>query len=135
MRSLILGETFANNGVRLHETYFDNLSNKKYEPEGKIKKLLIEKFNSIDNFKKRLIAFALSVRGWVVLVWDSYDNKLKLFGTDQHDIAVWNCTPLLVLDMYEHAYFIDFGTDKKKYIEWFFEHIDWKVVEKRTERF
>lgn len=134
VRSLILGETFANNGVRLHKAYFENLGEGE-EPKGKIKELLLKKFKSIEEFKKRLTAFALSSRGWVIIAWDIESNRLRLFGTDQHDIAVWNCVPLLVLDVYEHAYFIDFGTDKRAYIEWFFSHINWKIVEERTERF
>lgn len=166
VRSLILGETFANNGVMLHEAYFENLRNndisdgfrtessdsarnsfefrhaqkssdfrhlgKESEPEGKIKELILEKFKNIEEFKKRLTAFGLSSRGWVVLAWDLENNRLRLFGTDQHDIAVWNCVLLIVLDVYEHAYFIDFETNKKSYIGWFLTHINWKVVEERV---
>ena len=133
IRSLILGETFANNGVRLHEAYFENIGEES-ESEGKLNNLVIEKFKTIEEFKKRIIAFGLSSRGWVILAWDFENNRLRLFGTDQHDIAVWNCAPLIVLDMYEHAYFIDFGTNKKAYIEWFLTHINWKVIEERMEK-
>ena len=133
IRSLILGETFANNGVRLHEAYFENIGEES-ESEGKLNNLVIEKFKTIEEFKKRIIAFGLSSRGWVILAWDFENNRLRLFGTDQHDIAVWNCAPLIVLDMYEHAYFIDFGTNKKAYIEWFLSHINWKVIEERMEK-
>jgi len=63
------------------------------------------------------------------LAWDFENNRLRLFGTDQHDIAVWNCAPLIVLDMYEHAYFIDYGVNRGSYIDAFFENLDWKKVE------
>lgn len=134
IRSLVIGETFANNGVRLHEAYFENISADKQEPSGKAKELVIEKFKGIEEFNKRITSFALSVRGWVVLAWDLESKRLRIFGTDQHDIAVWNVVPLIVLDMYEHAYFIDFGTDKKAYLEWFLDHINWNVVSERASK-
>ena len=133
IRNLILGETFANNGVRLHEAYFENISEEQ-EPKGEAKKLIIEKFRSMEEFNKRLTSFALSVRGWVIFAWDFETKRFRLFGTDQHDLAVWNVMPLIVLDVYEHAYFIDFGTDKKAYINWFLKHINWKVISSRTNK-
>jgi Fe-Mn family superoxide dismutase len=131
-RSLRLAETFSINGVKLHELYFDNLG--KTEKEGKVVDAIIEKWGDFERFKKSFIASALSVRGWVILAWDNDMKKLKMYATDQHDIAVWNATPLLVLDVYEHAYFIDFGTDRKKYVETFFENINWGVVNERLEK-
>jgi superoxide dismutase, Fe-Mn family len=133
VRSLVLGETFANNGVRLHEYYFENIETKT-ELDGNIKQALLDKFKTIEEFKKRMIAFALSCRGWVVLAWDKENERLRLFGTDQHDIAVWNAIPLLVLDVYEHAYFIDFGTNRKAYVEKFLENVNWKVVNERFDK-
>lgn len=133
IRSLILGETFANNGVRLHKAYFENISEEK-EFGGKIKKLIIEKFGGLEEFKKIVISFALSIRGWVILAWDYETEELRIFGTDQHDIAVWNVVPLIVLDVYEHAYFIDFGTNKKEYVNWFLEHINWEIASDRANK-
>jgi Fe-Mn family superoxide dismutase len=128
-RSLRLAETFSINGVKLHELYFENLG--KTEIKGKVINAIIEKWGDFEKFKKSFIASALSVRGWVILAWDNDLKKLKIYATDQHDFAVWNATPLLVLDVYEHAYFIDFGTDRKKYIDTFFENINWSVVDGR----
>ncbi|MEK6969013.1 MAG: Fe-Mn family superoxide dismutase [Nanoarchaeota archaeon] len=128
VRNLLLGEIFANNGAKLHEYYFGNLG--KSRLNGEIKKAL-QDFKTMEEFEKRLIAFALSSRGWVILAWDFEMKRLRLFGTDQHDVAVWNTVPLLVLDVYEHAYFIDYGTDRKKYVEDFLTEIDWKVVNDR----
>lgn len=56
------------------------------------------------------------MRVWVALGIDPLDNKLHIFGSDSHNNgAIWLACPLLIMDVYEHAYFIDFGTDKKKY--------------------
>jgi Fe-Mn family superoxide dismutase len=131
VRSLRRGETFAVNGIKLHELYFENLGNSKFS--GKIA-AEIEKKWGFEKFKKSFIASALSVRGWVILAWDNDLKRLKIYATDQHDNAVWNAVPLLVLDVYEHSYFMDFGTDRKAYVAAFFENIDWDVVNKRFEK-
>ncbi len=131
VRSLRLGETFTANGVRLHELYFENLG--KSEFKGAIKKAIEGKWG-FEKFKKSFTASALSVRGWVVLAWDDNLKRLKIYATDQHDIAVWNAVPILVLDVYEHAYFMDFGTNRKAYVEAFFKNINWSVVNKRFEK-
>lgn len=131
VRSLRLGETFAINGVKLHELYFENLGISEFD--GNISKEIITKWG-FEKFKKSFSASALSVRGWVILAWDNDLKRLKIYATDQHDFAVWNSVPLLVLDVYEHAYFVDFGTNRKGYIEKFFESINWEVVEKRFKK-
>ena len=130
VRSLRLGETFAENGRRLHELYFENLGTDASNFEGNVAKEIDAKWG-FEKFKKSFSASALSVRGWVVLAWDNDLKKLKIYATDQHDIAVWNAFPLLVLDVYEHAYFLDFGTNRKAYVEKFFENVNWEIVEKR----
>lgn len=131
VRSLRNAETFAKNGIRLHELYFGSLGKGKLS--GKIKKLIEEKWG-FEKFKKSFAASALSVRGWVILAYDLELKKINIFATDQHDIAVWNAVPLLILDVYEHAYFMDYGTNRKQYVEDFFENIDWNEVSKRFER-
>ncbi|ENK1245049.1 hypothetical protein K8O96_07235 [Clostridium sporogenes] len=68
----------------------------------------------------------------VVLDIDELDNKLHIFGSDSHDnSAIWLDYPLLIMDVYEHAYFIDFGMDKKKYMDAFFQNINWNLVNNR----
>jgi len=128
VRGLRLGETFAINGTKLHELYFENLGASIFS--GEISKEITAKWG-FEKFKKSFSASALSVRGWVVLAWDNDLKRLKIYATDQHDVAVWNAIPLLVLDVYEHAYFADFGTNRKEYVEKFFENINWEVVENR----
>jgi Fe-Mn family superoxide dismutase len=136
MRSLKLGETYALDGVTLHQLYFENICNNFKKPYGEILNLIKRDFISFENFKEYLTNVGLSMRGWAILIIDPIDNKLHITGSDAHDVgALWNCCPLMVMDVYEHAYFIDFETDRKKYIQIFIENINWKVVNERIQKY
>lgn len=136
MRSLKLGETFALDGIKLHQLYFENMCGDFKKPYGEILNLIKKDFISFQNFKEYLTSVGLAMRGWAILSIDPTDNKLHVIGSDAHDVgAVWNCFPLLVLDVYEHAYFLDFKTDRKKYIDIFCENINWKVVNQRLQKY
>lgn len=134
IRELKIEEGFCLNAIKLHELYFENISNKEITHE--MIEMIEEDFGSFEAWKSEFLACALSARGWVVLAYDWKDDKLHNYICDMHNQGgVWDTIPILVLDMYEHAYFIDFGTDKKKYVEWFLANTDWKKAEDRTERF
>ncbi|MCX6775209.1 MAG: superoxide dismutase [DPANN group archaeon] len=133
VRSLRRGETFAANGIRLHEHYFQNLAKKETTPKGKLFKEIVKKWGSFDKFQKAFVASALSVRGWVILAYDWELERFKIYATDQHDNAVWSATPLLVLDVYEHAYFMDFGANRKAYVEAFMKNINWNFADECLE--
>lgn len=131
LRALKDGETFAVNGTYLHEWYFENLGGDG-KPTDKISAVLADKYGSLENFLKYFAACGLAARGWVVLAWDTHDKALKVYNGDAHNQGgVWGAIPLLVMDVYEHAYFIDFGSDRKTYIQEFINHINWSVVEQR----
>lgn len=132
MRSLKLGETYSLNGVKLHNLYFENIVGGNNTPYGPILNAILNEFSSYDNFISYLTNVALSMRGWVVLTMDLLDNKLHIIGSDAHDVgALWLSCPILIMDVYEHAYFMDFGTDRRKYISTFIENINWKVLNNR----
>ena len=132
-RALKVEETFALNGVRLHEGYFDNLGGDG-NPIGKILKMIQDDFGSFEEWEKDFKACCTSARGWVILLFDLNDKRLHNIICDSHNMyGIWNCIPLLIMDMYEHAYFIDFATAKKKYIEAFMQNIDWTFVNSLTE--
>lgn len=131
LRGLKEGETFAVNGAYLHEWYFYNLGG-----DGKItediSKVLSEHFGSYEKFTEVFTACGLAARGWVVLSYDTHDNALRVYNADAHNQGgVWGALPLLVLDVYEHAYFMDYGSDRKAYIQDFMAHINWHTVEQR----
>lgn len=129
-RELKIEEGFALNGVLLHELYFENMGDSG-KPGGKIKELLEKNYGSIEKWEEDLVACGMSARGWVVLAKDS-GGALRNYICDVHNQGgIWGTKPLLVLDVYEHAYFIDYGTGKKAYLESFIKNIDWEAVGKR----
>ncbi|MFA6397647.1 MAG: Fe-Mn family superoxide dismutase [Candidatus Paceibacterota bacterium] len=100
--------------------------------EGEIIKLIERDFGSFEKWLEDFKALGLCSRGWVILAYDYNDGKLRNFLADAHNLSgVWGTSPILVLDMYEHSYFIDFGTDKKSYIETFFKNLNWQVINKK----
>jgi superoxide dismutase, Fe-Mn family len=136
MRSLKRGETYSLDGVKLHELYFENMTGGNNSPNGPILDAIIDEFSSYNNFISYLTNVGLSIRGWVVVSIDSIDNKIHIIGSDSHDNgAVWMSYPLLVMDVYEHAYFIDFGTDRKKYISTFVKNINWNILNIRFQEY
>ncbi len=127
------GEAFATNAIKLHESYFDNLGGDG-KPAGKLLGLIKHDFESFEKFEKQFKAAGLAARGWVVLCFNWDDRKLHIYSSDYHTQGIWNCTPLLVLDVYEHAYFIDFKTARKAYIEAFWKVLDWSHLNKLVEK-
>ena len=123
-------ETFALNGVKLHEGYFDNMAaNKGGEPTGAIRQWIEEDFGSVQKFLDDFKATGLAARGWVVLSFDLDEGQLRTYLCDSHNQGgVWNSVALLIMDVYEHAYFIDYATGRKSYIEAFMKLIDWGYV-------
>lgn len=136
MRSLKLGETYSLNGVKLHNLYFENMTGGSNTPYGPIFNAITSQFSSYNDFISYLTNVGLSMRGWAVLSIDLLDNRLHIIGSDSHDTgAVWLSYPILIMDVYEHAYFMDFGTDKKKYISTFIENINWRILNDRFEKY
>jgi len=133
-RELKLEETFATNGIFLHEAYFENLG-KAVACSGKMKRLIERDFGSYDAWKEDFVAAGTSARGWVVLSLNLLDGRLHNYLCDRHDLGgVWWCLPMLVLDVYEHAYMIDYGVDRASYIQAFFKNLDWAAVNKRIDQ-
>lgn len=130
-RALKDAETFAVNGVYLHEWYFDGLGgdgDAAKAPE--LSKSLAEKWGTVEEGLKYFSEAGMAARGWSVLCWDIKAGKLKHYNSDAHNQGgVWGCVPVIVLDVYEHAYFIDFGSDRKAYIEAFWKNFDWAAAE------
>ena len=136
LRELKLEETFALNGAKLHEGYFDNMIKGGNEPAGKILEMIERDFGSYENWEKEFKALGLAARGWVVLGYDLDEKKLKNILCDSHNQGgVWNMISLFIMDVYEHAYFIDYATGRKAYIEAFFKNIDWRSIDKLMSRF
>ena len=122
------------NGMRLHEYYFENLGGKApLKKEGKLGKKLAEEFGSYETWEKAFKAVG-SMRGigWAVLYQDLTNGRLINFWINEHDVGhPAGCTPLLILDVFEHAFMIDYGLKRADYIAAFFKNINWAMVEGR----
>lgn len=136
LRGMKTEETFCLNGALLHEWYFDNLGGKGGRPQGRILELIERDFGSVEKFETAFKATGLAVRGWVVLAYQLDDQKLHIYGQDAHNVGVpWAAVPLLILDVYEHAYGVDYGVKRAPYIEAFMKNIDWNIVNQRLTKF
>ncbi len=129
-RELKLEETFNADGQILHELYFETMGG---HGDTKGAKEFADKatqdFGSWENFIADLIACGMAARGWAVTAYDPTDGKVRNFLADFHSHGgVWGAVPLLALDAYEHAYFMDFGSDKKAYINAWVQNVSFQKV-------
>jgi Fe-Mn family superoxide dismutase len=121
-------------GMRLHELYFGNLGGKGQIPtDSTIAKLLNEQFGSFENWANDFKATgAMRGIGWVVLYEDPVNGRLLNIWINEHDVGhLAGGKPLLVMDVFEHAYMPDYGLKRGEYIEAFFKNIDWQAVNSR----
>jgi superoxide dismutase, Fe-Mn family len=129
LRALKVDLTFAVGGIKNHEIYFEHLGGEGGDPDGAFAALVERDFGSADRWRTDLRATGMAARGWA---WTAYDwDEGRLFnyvGDAQNTFPVWNATPLVALDVYEHAYFLDYQTDRTAYIDAFFRNLDWGVV-------
>ncbi len=129
LRALKVDLTFAIGGIKNHELYFEHLGGVGGEPKGTFGALVARDFGSAEAWQADLKATGLAGRGWA---WTAYDwDERRLFnyiGDAQNTFPVWNATPLVALDVYEHAYFMDYGSDRAAYIDAFFNNLDYTVV-------
>jgi len=122
------------NGMRLHEYYFENLGDKgDIAKAGKLRDKLVESFGSYETWEKDFRATGtMRGIGWVVLYLDIMNNRLINFWINEHDVGhPAGCTPVLIMDVFEHAFMIDYGLKRADYIEAFFRNINWEAAKKR----
>jgi Fe-Mn family superoxide dismutase len=135
LRSLRIDLSFAIGGVKNHELYFGHLGGNGGTPGPKVAERIGRDYPSYDAWLADFKACGLAARGWV---WLAYDHDLEMLttvvGDAQNTFPLWNATPILALDVYEHAYWLDYGRARAKYIEAFFDNLDWSVVERNFER-
>jgi Fe-Mn family superoxide dismutase len=129
LRELKVELSFAVGGIKNHEIYFEHLGGDGGDPDGLIGQLIARDFGSAATWRADLKASGMAGRGWA---WTAYDwDEGRLFnyvGDTQNTFPIWNATPLVALDVYEHAYFLDYQTDRASYIDAFFDNLDWTTV-------
>lgn len=132
LRELLVEQSYALNGAIYHEYYFSNLGGKGGEPIGELQAALNERFGNYSKFADYLKAAGKSMRGWVIVGYNTRINRIDTFGLDLHNVFTpTNIVPVLVLDVYEHAYMVDYGIDRVKYLDAFMQNIDWEIANKR----
>jgi len=122
------------NGMRLHEYYFENLGGKgSINKTGKLHQKLVESFGSYEAWEKDFKATgAMRGIGWAVLYQDILSGNFFNFWINEHDVGhPSGGMPILIMDVFEHAFMIDYGLKRADYIESFFKNIQWEEVEKR----
>ncbi len=135
LREMKLEEAFNYDGSMLHEYYFESLSKEHVEIPASVKEQIDKDFGSYDNFVKLFKAVGTAFRGWAHLIFDLNYGKLRVVGADIHSAsAIWNALMILPLDVYEHAYYTDYGAKRAPYMDAFMKNVNWKVVEKRLNR-
>lgn len=127
------------NAQALHRIYFDQVSDTAKRPSVKIKahinNLANKMFKDFDDWKVDFLAAAKVSKGWTVLGYDPLHQCLRNVIVDEHDVGLPPAFfPILVLDTWEHAYIGDFGTNKSKYVNKWFQHINWDTVEAMINR-
>lgn len=131
-RELKRGETYALDGVILHELYFENIGGRQEKPDRSVREMLEHDFGRFENWQEDFIATAKASRGWAILCFDQRSQKLRNISLDSHDLGnITYSAPALVLDVYEHAYFLQYQDKKAEYINRFLKNINWKVVSDR----
>jgi len=126
------------NGMRLHEYYFSNMTKEKVEraTDSSLQEELKKQFDSVENWEKDFRATgAMRGIGWTILYKDPQSRRLFNVWVEEHAMGhLAGCAPLLVLDVFEHAYVFDYGLKRIDYIEAFMNAIDWGEAEKRYKK-
>jgi len=124
-------------GMRLHELYFGNLGGKEaLKKDSKLMKRIEENFGSYDAWAADFKATgAMRGIGWVVLYEDPKSGRLLNVWINEHDAGhLAGGNPLLIMDVFEHAYLPDYGLKRGDYIQAFMQNVDWAAVEKRLSK-
>lgn len=126
------------NGMRLHELYFDQMSKSPSLSNEKsaLYKKIVEDFGSFDAFLNEFKSVgAMRGIGWVVLYYDLYHKRLFVTWVNEHDAGhLSSCAPILIMDVFEHAFIIDYGTKRADYISTFFNVLNYKEIESRFDK-
>ena len=136
LRALKREELMAMSSVTLHELYFGNLGGQGNQIPGPVHALLDEHFGSIAAWRREFVGSARSLAGgsgWALLTYSRRDRRFWNQVATDYSPSVVDAVPVLVLDMYEHAYHMDFGANATAYIDAFMRNVDWSAVIHRIE--
>lgn len=135
MRALKVNYAFAYGGYINHSVYFNTLGGQGGNPTGNVADLINDTFGSAERWIDDWKTTGMAARGWVYLAYDHEEERVHTYiGDSQDTFPAWNNTLLLAMDVYEHAYFLDFQAARAKYIDAYMQCIDWDAVNARLPR-
>lgn len=127
--------SFYGSGAILHELFFENMGPAvPSSPDINLMEQINKDFGSYEIFKQQFTESAKVVEasGWNLLVWVPNFKKLEILQCEKHqNLTLWGCKPLLVLDMWEHSYFLQYKTKRPEYIDAFWNIVNWNIINKR----
>lgn len=131
--------SFQGSGAILHELFFKNMAPATLGsgPNLKLMEQINKDFGTFPTFKSQFVASSKVVEasGWNLLVWVPKWNKLEILQCEKHqNLTLWGCIPLLVLDMWEHSYFLQYKANRAEYISSFWNIINWSEVNRRFQQ-
>ncbi len=130
--------SFQGSGAILHQMFFENMSVPvPTSPNINLMEQINKDFGSYESFKEQFNEAAKTVEasGWCLLVWVPKFNRLEILQCEKHqNLTLWGCKPLLVLDMWEHSYFLQYKANRPEYIKAFWNIVNWNVVNKRWDK-
>lgn len=121
-------------GMRLHEYFFENLANAtSHDESSELHELFVRDFNSHENWEKEFRSICeMRGIGWAILYYDAKQDQLVNVWVNEHDTGhLVGCEPILAVDLFEHAYMLDYGIKKPDYVKAIFKIINWPMVEAR----
>lgn len=124
------------NGMRLHECYFENLGGSKpIDQDGRLASRIHQDFGSFDEWAQDFKSVgAMRGIGWAILYQDISTGRLQNFWINEHDTGhPACCVPILIMDVFEHAFMTDYGLKRADYIAAFFQNIEWNAAEQRLQ--
>lgn len=131
-------ELIATNSVLLHELYFDGLGGSGGAPDGALAEAITRDFGSVERWRAEFMAMGRALgggSGWVVLTrsprWENAEGTLSNVWQADHTHGLAGGTPILALDLYEHAYHLDFGADVAAYVDAFMNNLHWRRIAER----
>jgi Fe-Mn family superoxide dismutase len=129
---------FHGSGVVLHWIYFSTIGPNPAAPDQDENQMLSRDFGSFDNFWKQFAAASKDVEGsgWGVLAWEPFSNRLVVLQAEKHqNLTSWGVMPILVCDVWEHAYYLKYQNRRAEYVDNFKKIIDWKKVGDRLKKY
>jgi Fe-Mn family superoxide dismutase len=120
------------NSVLLHELYFDGVALKSVDPPVRVRTAIEKRFGSFEKWAADFVGSAKTAAGWAMLVVHPVNGRLYNVVSDEHAQGpLWLSVPLVVIDTYEHAFYIDYQSRKADYIEKFLGFVDWSETDRR----